>query len=46
MEGRVPGKVVKTMTDDQAKAVKFSAIHYVENAARFRDSMKVQENGD
>ena len=28
-----PGKVVKTMTDDQAKAVKFSAIHYVENAA-------------
>ena len=41
-----PGKVVKTMTDDQAKAVKFSAIHYVENAVRFRDSMKVQENGD
>ena len=41
-----PGKVVKTMTDDQAKAVKFSAIHYVENAGRFRDSMKVQENGD
>ena len=41
-----PGKVVKTMTDDQAKTVKFSAIHYVENAARFRDSMKVQENGD
>ena len=41
-----PGKVVKTMTDDQAKAVKFSAIHYVENARRFRDSMKVQENGD
>ena len=41
-----PGKVVKTMTDEQAKAVKFSAIHYVENAARFRDSMKVQENGD
>ena len=41
-----PGKVVKTMTDDQAKAVKFSAIHYVENAARFIDSMKVQENGD
>ena len=28
-----PGKVVKTMTDDQAKAVKFSAIHYVENAS-------------
>ena len=41
-----PGKVVKTMTDDQAKAVKFSAIHYVENARRFRDSMKVQEVGD
>ena len=41
-----PGKVVKTMTDDQAKAVKFSAIHYVENARRFRDSMKVQENCD
>ena len=41
-----PGKVVKTMTDDQAKAVKFSAIHYVENARRFRDSMKVQENDD
>ena len=41
-----PGKVVKTMTDDQAKAVEFSALHYVENARRFRDSMKVQENGD
>ncbi len=41
-----PGKVVKTMTDDQTKAVKFSAIHYVENARRFRDSMKVQENCD
>ena len=41
-----PGKVVKTMTDDQAKAVKFSAIHYVENARTFRDSMKVQENDD
>ena len=41
-----PGKVVKTMTDDQAKTVKISAIHYVENAARFRDSMKAQENVD
>ena len=41
-----PGKVVKTMTDDQAKKVKFSAIHYVENARRFRDSMKVQESDD
>ena len=41
-----PGKVVKTMTDDQAKTVKLSAIHYVENAARFRDFMKVQETQD
>ena len=37
-----PGKVVKTMSDEQAKAIRFSAIHYVENAAKFRDQMRIQ----
>ena len=37
-----PGKVVKTMSDEQAKAIRFSAIHYVENAAKFRDQMQTQ----
>jgi len=37
-----PGKVVKTMSDEQAKAIRFSAVHYVENAAKFKDQMKEQ----
>ena len=37
-----PGKVVKTLSDEQAKAIRFSAVHYVENAAKFKDQMKVQ----
>ena len=42
-----PGKVVKTMSDEQAKAIRFSAIHYVENAAKFRDQMQIQpSNGE
>lgn len=40
-----PGKVVKTMSDEQASAIGFSAVHYVENAAKFRDQMKVQSTG-
>ena len=41
-----PGKVVKTMSEDQAKAIRFSAVHYVENAGKFREQMKVQPGGE
>ena len=41
-----PGKVVKTMSEDQANAIRFSAVHYVENAAKFREQMKVQPGGE
>lgn len=31
-----PGRVVKTLTDEQAVGIRFGAIHYVENARRFK----------
>lgn len=38
-----PGKVVKTLSDQQKKMLELSAAHYVQNAKRFRDELKVQE---
>ena len=38
-----PGKVVRTLTDEQAKAFQAGAHHYVENAKRFREGLVVQE---
>jgi carbonic anhydrase/acetyltransferase-like protein (isoleucine patch superfamily) len=32
-----PGKVVKTLTDEQAQGIRVGAAHYVQNAKRFRD---------
>lgn len=37
-----PGKVVKTLTDEQAQGIRVGAAHYVQNAKRFRDGAIVQ----
>ena len=37
-----PGKVVKTLTDDQAAGIRMGAAHYVVNARRFREELKAQ----
>ena len=37
-----PGKVVKTLTDEQAKGIRIGAAHYVENAKRFKAEMVQQ----
>lgn len=34
-----PGRVVKTLGDAQVQMLKMSALHYVENAKRFRDGL-------
>lgn len=39
-----PGKVVKTLNDQQKKMLELSAAHYVQNAKRFRDQLKAQED--
>ncbi|MEH6490908.1 gamma carbonic anhydrase family protein [Halopseudomonas sp.] len=39
-----PGKVVKTLSDQQKKMLELSAAHYVQNAKRFREQLKVQED--
>ncbi len=39
-----PGKVVNTLNDQQKKMLELSAAHYVQNAKRFRDELKVQED--
>lgn len=36
-----PGKVVRTMSDEEAGNLKHSALHYVENANRFRTDLKL-----
>ena len=38
-----PGKVVKTLSDEQAMGLRIGAAHYVENARRFREQMLVQD---
>ena len=37
-----PGKVVKTLTDEQAQGIRVGAAHYVQNAKRFRDGAIAQ----
>ena len=41
-----PGKVVKTLTADQAKGLKASAAHYVANGQRFAAGLKPQASAD
>ena len=35
-----PGKVVKDISDHQVQVIKMSAVHYVENWKRHRNSVK------
>jgi carbonic anhydrase/acetyltransferase-like protein (isoleucine patch superfamily) len=37
-----PGKVVKTLSDEQAMGLRVGAAHYVQNAKRFRSGLAVQ----
>ena len=37
-----PGKVVKTLTDEQAAGIRMGAAHYVVNARRFREELRAQ----
>jgi len=37
-----PGKVVKTLTDEQAAGIRMGAAHYIVNARRFREELKAQ----
>ncbi len=36
-----PGKVVRTLTDDDVKMLRWIAQHYVENAERYRNTLKL-----
>ena len=37
-----PGKVVKTLSEEQGRRIRMGAVHYVENARRFRDGLRPQ----
>ena len=37
-----PGKIVKTLTEEQGAAIRIGAKHYVENARRFRNGLQPQ----
>lgn len=39
-----PGKIVKTLTDEQAAGIRVGAAHYVENARRFKAGAVAQDN--
>ncbi len=39
-----PGKVVKTLSEQQKKMLELSAAHYVQNAKRFREQLQVQDD--
>lgn len=41
-----PGKVVKTLSPEQAQKIRLGAAHYVENARRFRSQMSVQTHAE
>ncbi len=41
-----PGKVVKTLSPQQAQNIRLGAAHYVENARRFRTQMSVQAQAE
>ncbi len=42
----MPGKVVRTFTDEQAQALQINAQHYVENAERFAAELAEQDAAD
>ena len=37
-----PGKIVKTLSEEQGMAIRIGAKHYVENARRFREQLALQ----
>jgi carbonic anhydrase/acetyltransferase-like protein (isoleucine patch superfamily) len=37
-----PGKVVRELTPDQIAGLRMSAVHYVENAKRFKRDLALQ----
>ena len=41
-----PGKVVKTLSEEQGMAIRIGAKHYVENGRRFRDTLQQQAEAD
>lgn len=41
-----PGKVVRELTEDEIRGLRWSAAHYVENARRFRDALLRQDTAD
>ncbi|MEM7000612.1 MAG: gamma carbonic anhydrase family protein [Pseudomonadota bacterium] len=41
-----PGKVVRTLSDEQAAGIRIGAAHYVENARRFRETMQPQDQAE
>ena len=41
-----PGKVVRTLSDEQVAGLKMSADHYWENAQRFMKGLSIQEQAD
>ncbi len=41
-----PGKVVKTLPDEQGMGIRVGAAHYVQNAQRFKESMQGQASAE
>ncbi len=41
-----PGKVVRQLSDEEVAGLRLSALHYVENARRFRDALAAQASAD
>ncbi len=41
-----PGNIVRTLTEEQGMALRTGAVHYVENARRFRAQLQTQEGAD
>lgn len=41
-----PGKVVRQLSDEEIKGLRWSAEHYVENARRFRAGLAIQDSAD
>lgn len=40
-----PGRIVKTLTEEQGLALRIGAKHYVDNARRYRDGLQAQSAG-
>ena len=41
-----PGKVVRELTEEEIRGLRWSAVHYVENARRFRNALVRQDAAD